>query len=227
MRIRRKHMIVGAFAAALAAAGITYAASPDSGNVYTACMLKNVGTIRLIDKSLPSTNLMSHCTSLEAEISWNQQGQQGTTGATGAPGPQGPAGPKGDPGADGARGPAGAPGADGQDGAPGRDGAGVTIALEPPGANCAGGGVQLTASNGVEYVCNGIDGTDGVDGHDGAPGPQGPMGVQGPPGPTSITSLFQLDGISCSVPATPFTSAVLGSVHISWGQNTPIAWTCR
>ena len=35
------------------AGGIAYATIPDSGNVYTGCMLKNIGTVRLIDPSLP------------------------------------------------------------------------------------------------------------------------------------------------------------------------------
>src|SRR3954452_22519821 len=68
------------------AGGIAYATIPDSGGVYTACMLKNVGTIRLIDPSLPSSNLLSHCTSLETQITWNQRGQRGDSGA---PGPNG------------------------------------------------------------------------------------------------------------------------------------------
>jgi hypothetical protein len=98
-------------AAALAAAGgIAYAAIPDSGNVYTACMLKNIGTVRLIDSTLPSTNLMSHCTSLEAQVTWNQQGQQGPPGP---PGQQGQQGPKGDTGPQGPKGDTGAAGADG------------------------------------------------------------------------------------------------------------------
>jgi hypothetical protein len=31
----------------------------------TACMLKNVGTVRLIDTSLPAGNLLGHCTAYE------------------------------------------------------------------------------------------------------------------------------------------------------------------
>jgi hypothetical protein len=60
---------------------------PGEGSVYTACMLKNVGTVRLIDKSLPSNHLMSHCKpALEMEISWSQQGLPGPAGADGADG---------------------------------------------------------------------------------------------------------------------------------------------
>jgi hypothetical protein len=60
---------VGALVAAAIAGGVAYATIPGPGNVYSACMLKGVGTVRLIDKSLPSTNLMSHCTDKEIEIS--------------------------------------------------------------------------------------------------------------------------------------------------------------
>ena len=59
------------------AAGAAYATIPDGNKVYTACMLKNIGTLRLIDTSLPASNLMSHCTVLETMVTWNQQGQAG------------------------------------------------------------------------------------------------------------------------------------------------------
>jgi hypothetical protein len=74
------------------AAGVAYATIPDSANVYHACMLRNVGTIRLIDPSLPASSLLGRCTSLEREISWNELG---ATGAAGPPGPTGPSGPQG------------------------------------------------------------------------------------------------------------------------------------
>ena len=66
------------------------AAIPGDGGVYSACMLKGVGTVRLIDKSLPAGNFMSHCKpALEVEIAWNQQGPQGLPGTPGAPGADG------------------------------------------------------------------------------------------------------------------------------------------
>jgi len=77
------------------AGGIAYATIPDSGNVFHACMLNNIGTVRLIDRSLPSGSLMSHCTSFETEVAWNQTGQQGPPGVQGPAGPAGPAGPTG------------------------------------------------------------------------------------------------------------------------------------
>ena len=171
--MNRKRLLTAAAGVLLTAAivgGVAYATIPGPGNVYSACMLKGVGTIRLIDKSLPSTNLMSHCTDKETEISWNQAGQ---------PGPAGPAGPAG---AAGAKGDPGVPGTSGASGAAGKDGVSVTTASEPAGTNCADGGVQVTAPNGVSYVCNGKAGTDGTngtngaDGKDGAPGPKGDKG---------------------------------------------------
>jgi hypothetical protein len=113
------------------AGGVAYATIPSSGNVYTACVLKHIGTIRLIDPTLPSSSLMNHCTPPETQISWNQTGQpgpvgpQGPKGDTGAAGPAGPQGPAGNdgapgaPGAPGATGPAGPPGPQGDPGAPG------------------------------------------------------------------------------------------------------------
>jgi hypothetical protein len=131
------------------AGGIAYAAIPGAGNVYAACMLKNVGTIRLIDPSLPTSNVMGHCTSLETQISWNEDGQ---------PGAPGPAGPNGSPGAP------GSPGSPGKDGTNGRDGQSVTSeALGAGDSNCPNGGSKFTAaSGGVTYACNGADGTAGA-----------------------------------------------------------------
>jgi hypothetical protein len=94
----RRGTVLAVLAAALVAGGVAYAAIPDSGGVYTACMLKHVGTLRLIDTTLPSSSPMSHCTTYETQVTWNQTGQQGQ---------QGPQGPKGDIGP---RGPAGADG---------------------------------------------------------------------------------------------------------------------
>src|SRR5436190_19792640 len=134
--MKRKRLLTaatGVLVAVAIAGGVAYATIPGPGNVYSACMLKGVGTIRLIDKSLPPTNLMSHCTDKETEISWNQAGQ---------PGPAGPAGAKGEPGT---------PGTNGTNGTNGKDGVSVASASEPAGANGAGGGVQLTAVDGVSY----------------------------------------------------------------------------
>jgi hypothetical protein len=104
----RTHQLIAAAAGGLSAAAIVgavaYATIPGNGAVYTACMLKNVGTIRLIDASLPSSNVMSHCTSLETQVAWNQKGQPGAPGLAGRDGVDGAAG------ADGAKGDRGDPG---------------------------------------------------------------------------------------------------------------------
>jgi hypothetical protein len=75
--------------AGLVCAGVAYAAIPDAGTtVYHACLLKNVGTIRIIDPAItPPTSLLQHCAALETEITFNQRGIQGEQGVTGPAGP--------------------------------------------------------------------------------------------------------------------------------------------
>ena len=81
-----------------------------------------------------------------------------------------------------------------QDPAPADD---ITVVSEPPGENCASGGIKVTVTTTPEdpeaepvetvyYVCNGQDGepgTPGEDGEDGAPGTPGEPGPEGPQGP--------------------------------------------
>ncbi|HSS80912.1 MAG TPA: hypothetical protein VLK24_06910 [Gaiellaceae bacterium] len=156
--------------AALAGAGIAYANIPGGGNVYTACMLKNVGTVRLIDPTLPASNLMSHCTSLETQMSWNQQGQPGTPGS---PGQDGASVVMGDAGANCANGGVsltvgsatryvcnGANGADGQNGT-------FTGHFESPNGqysiDVANGGIDLLGPNGMVHInSTGITATSGT-----------------------------------------------------------------
>ena len=137
------------------AAGIAYATIPSGNNVYTACMLKGVGTIRLIDTSLPPSNLLGHCSSLETQISWNQTGQTGPPGPPGPTGLEGPTGDAGTPGAAGATGATGQQGPKGDTGDPGPTG--------QPGAA-------------------GPAGPKGDTGATGATGPQGPAGPAGSAG---------------------------------------------
>jgi hypothetical protein len=111
--------IAGVACCAALAAGVAYATIPSGGGNYTGCVLKGVGTIRLIDQSLPTSNLMSHCTSLENQLGWNKQGQAGPPGAKGGAGPtgpKGPTGPRGSLGLPGAKGPTGNNGAQGTTG---------------------------------------------------------------------------------------------------------------
>ena len=116
-RARRLAVLVAAGLAV--AAGVAYATIPSSGGVYTACMLKATGTIRLIDSSLPASNPRSHCITSsipalsEVQVSWSETGPQGAQGLPGADGAQGPPGPKGDSGAQGPPGPKGDTGATG------------------------------------------------------------------------------------------------------------------
>jgi hypothetical protein len=129
--MRSWHLSAAIVVPALAlGSGIAYATIPDGGGVVTACMLKNVGTVRLIDTSLPSSNVLSHCTAFESQVSWNQKGQAGTPGANGANGADGKSVVMGDAGANCANGGVSLTvgsdtryvcnGANGQDGQPGR-----------------------------------------------------------------------------------------------------------
>lgn len=107
---------------------------------------------------------------------------QGAAGAQGPAGPMGPVGPEGPEGPAGSTGPAGAPGAPG---AAGQNSLAAT-AMEPPGAECATGGVRL--QYGVDANGNGVLDADEVDPAmtryvcHGAQGPVGPMGEPGPMG---------------------------------------------
>jgi hypothetical protein len=169
--------VTGGLVATALAGGIAYATIPGTGSVYTACMLKNVGTVRLIDKSLPDANPMSHCSrTLELEVSWNQRGQDGVSGTNGTNG---------------------------------RD---VTATFEPPGSNCAGGGAQLSAANGISYLCNGKDGRDGTDGRNGTNGTDGHDGVDvaGAPEPA---------GTNCANGGSKFTS-VSGVTYACNGSDS-------
>ena len=209
-----QRFVLATIAIFAAAVGIAYATSAESGSaVVNACMLKNVGTIRLIDTSLPSTNLLSHCTSLERPVSWNQQGQPGKDGKDGLPGTNGQPGTNGTngaPGRDGAQGPAGKDGANGTNGLPGPQGlpgSGFTWrgAYQDRTLYQAG---DVVSFNGSAWITNepigsgdisppddpwqllaaagqnGANGTNGQNGTDGLNGTNGAQGAQGPQGAT-------------------------------------------
>ena len=153
--------IAGAACCAALAAGVAYATIPDGGGNYTACVLKGVGTIRLVDRSLPSSSLMSRCTSLENQLGWNQQGQAGPPGATGdpgAPGVKGAGGSQGSRGLPGAKGPDGGGGLQGD---PGPDGDFTGDFTSPNGS------FKLSVTNsGIELSGPGSSGKLGVAGWD-------------------------------------------------------------
>ncbi len=79
-------------------AGVAYATIPDSNHVFTACMLNNVGTIRMIGHDAkPARDPAGHCSGLETLLTWNQcrdkralQAQLARQGPKGDTGPAGP-----------------------------------------------------------------------------------------------------------------------------------------
>lgn len=121
-----KRIVIGSILGIALAGGVAYATIPDSGGVIHACMLKAIGTIRIIDPSAGQK-----CTSFETALQWSQtgpagavgpQGPKGDTGPQGAPGLQGPQGDKGEPGAPGMQGAKGDKGDAGIQGAAGATG---------------------------------------------------------------------------------------------------------
>jgi hypothetical protein len=88
MRIR---LIGGAAVLAAIAAGVTYAAVPDSGGVIHACYADGKGDLRvLVEKKTGAA-----CGKRETPLSWNQVGPKGDKGEKGDAGPAGPQGPEG------------------------------------------------------------------------------------------------------------------------------------
>ena len=124
-KLARRPLVFAAIAVTVASAaagvGVATAAIPDATQTYTACMLNNVGTLRLIDPSLGAHNPMGHCFVWETTVTWDQKGQLGAPGPAGPTGAAGPSGPAGPPGATGPAGTAGPPGP------PGPAGAGLTV----------------------------------------------------------------------------------------------------
>jgi hypothetical protein len=156
LRSRSRRSVALGGVLVLVAAGIAYATVPGSAKVYRACMRRNAGTVRLIDPSLPSSNPMSHCTKLEAPISWNQQGRQGVPGAKGRPGAAGATGATGSAGAIGAQGPQGLQGDTGAQGPRGETGAAGTIGASTY-AYIYGTGFQSVPIDGaISFAWNGI-----------------------------------------------------------------------
>jgi hypothetical protein len=157
-RLRGSRLAIATAAIFAVAGGIAYAAIPDAGGVYHACLSKN-GSIRIID---PDTD---QCRANEAAITFNQKGDKGDPGAQGA---QGPAGTNGTNGTNGAP---GRPGADGKDGTNGTNGVSPTVEqLDPGNPHCLNGGVAITDAAGTTaYACSGQNGTNGTNGTNGQP----------------------------------------------------------
>jgi hypothetical protein len=151
-RMKRTTLVTGlaTLAAIGVGAGVAYATIPDSGGVYSACMLRNVGTIRLIDPKLSTTSILSHCTSVETKLNWNQTGQAGPPGPRGA---AGPAGPKGDAGPPGLKGDKGDPGATGPAGPSGAQGDSATL------ANLTGTPCTVDGQDGALSISTAVNGS--------------------------------------------------------------------
>jgi hypothetical protein len=127
------------------ASGIAGAVIPSAGGVIHGCYTVKKGeesdskkgdegdTGKVGALRVIDTDQGRTCAKHEMALDWNQTG---------------PKGDKGDPGA---------PGRDG------RDGTSATVGPEAPGANCAAGGVKITAANGVAYVCNALPPDPGPD----------------------------------------------------------------
>jgi hypothetical protein len=187
-RPRSRVLVLAVFAALALTAGLAYAAIPDSSGTFHACVLNNVGTVRLIDPS--RSGVLGRCESrFETEVSWSNNGQPGPQGDQGPTGPQGPAGSPGSPGAKGdpgATGPAGAQGPQGEKGDPGDPGPagaqGSQGAKGDPGPAGPAGAPGAKGDKG-DPGDNGVAGPPGAKGDKGDSGPQGPQGVQGQQGP--------------------------------------------
>lgn len=216
MKTRTRIMLAGLALGAALAGGVAWATIPADNNVYTACKLKATGTIRLIDPSGPSSSLLSRCTSLETQITWNQNGQKGDPGPAGPRGADGVDGKDGLPGANGLAGVKGETGAAGADGAKGERGErgekgepgeqGATGPQGPPGTP-GGGAVSLTSLDGSP--CGAAGGTQGV---------------------TKVTYATALDSdavsITCDHPVERMTLVVaLSSRNEVWNCSSPFGPT--
>ena len=126
--------LAGAVVAAALGGGAAWAAIPDGSGEIHGCYQKNVGNLRVVDPD------EGGCRPSEIAVAWNSRGAPGEPGSPGVPG------------------------RDGRDGHDGRDGVDATVAQEPPGAHCPGGGVKVTTASGVAYVCGAFPPDPGPDG---------------------------------------------------------------
>ena len=143
--LRSRRTALASLAIFALAGGIAYAAIPDAGTgAFHACMLRGIGTIRIIDPQ------SQRCASFETPITLGAQGIQGIQGVQGLRGPAG---------------------ADGSNGSNGKDGGSPTVLQLTPGdLNCPAGGAAITDAKGsTAYVCSGTNGRDGTNGTNGQP----------------------------------------------------------
>lgn len=75
------------------------------------------------------------------------------------------------------------------EGSEGEPGEGVTVTTEPPGPNCAHGGIKVVSESGTTYVCNGAPGADGTPG-------QSVTVTNEPAGPNCVNGGVKVDSAS-------------------------------
>ena len=202
---RGKRSIALAGVVLLIAGGVAFAAIPSGDGVFTACRLNATGTIRLIDPSLPRSSLLSHCTSLETQISWNKGGLAGPTGEKG---PTGDKGPNGDQGARGDKGDRGDNGPPGDQGPIGDKG--------PVGDKGPTGDKGPAGDKGP----TGDAGDKGPTGDSGPTGQQGPQGPPGAPGNgTILTAAVNPGGSLKGGTAVASTRTATGDYTVSFSRD--------
>ncbi len=210
--------------------------------------------LQIVTYKGPDTECQGFETPLE--ITSGEQGPTGPQGPQGDPGPPGPEGPQGIQGLSGLPGPTGAIGATGPAGTQGPAGtnglnAFVNTTPEPPGANCADGGIKVESGQdsivtSTTFVCNGAQGPTGPTGPTGATGatgptgttgPTGPIGPIGPIGPTGATGATGptgpagpagangLDAFVNTTPEAPGANCADGGVKVESGQNSIVTST--
>jgi Collagen triple helix repeat (20 copies) len=198
---RPRRIALGAVVAVGATGGIALASIPGGDGVFHACMLKDVGTIRMIDPG--KSGFKGHCSHLEREITWNQKGPAGVQGDPGSIGPKGDKGDPGAPGAPGAKGDPGEPGAKGDPGEPGAKGdPGEPGAKGDPGEPGAKGDPGEPGAKGDpgEPGAKGDPGEPGAKGDPGEPGAKGDPGEPGAPGAPGASG-WQIVSASTGIPA--------------------------
>jgi len=148
------------------AAGIAYAAIPDSNGVIRGCYQASSGALRVIGSN-PTVG-GGKCSAGEKALNWNQRGPTGTKGATGANGTKGATGANGVTGATGTAGPTGPTGTTGVQGATGPTGPGATSGMTQIAQNTAGLQVLASLANGVtlEGKCDSSQAEIGFNGAD-------------------------------------------------------------
>ena len=88
--VRRRHVVIGAVSASLAAAlagGIALAGIPGGSGLISACYGEARGGVRIVDAEAGD-----QCRGNESPLAWNQRGERGEKGDRGGVGPQGPPG---------------------------------------------------------------------------------------------------------------------------------------